>query len=850
MRLVWWSLIAIPLVAQEQPRQLATAEQLERAAARAAALPWAKAALDVTVNAAKAWPQSHLSKYGLKTLALPTEGGQWTLWDVCPVHGVSLRYTPPSTKTCPIDGKTYSGWPYDQVTYDRRHDDLANAARDLALAWRFTGEAAYAEQAAWILKQYAASYLSFPYHDKDNRNTRSGARVHAQTLDESVWLVPMAWAYDLLAGSPALTPADRAAIERNLLRAAVETIQRYDAGVSNWQSWHNAAIGAVGFALADEALIHAAIDGKSGFRFQMDNSVTPDGFWYEGAWGYHFYALDPLLRLARMAVNNGIDLFADAHLKSMFDAPLKLVLPSGNLPAFNDSKEVGLYGYDTLYEFAWAQYQEPAYAGILGRRSRGLNALLWGEAELPEVELTSLQSAAFPESGYAVLRAPETDHTLAIKFGPHGGGHGHYDKLNFVSFANGATLGVDPGTQSYAAPTHATWDKVTLAHNTVVVDESTQAESSGALVWADLDGPVYRAVRATAGESAYKQARLTRTMLLTDDYALDVMEAEGIDGKAHQFDWAYHNVGGLRVSVDVQPGVVLPATHGYQHLEGARGVVTNDAWQAVFDPSPTQPVTYGSVYNSTSAAKGRYESTREQAAGGLYSGKASYEFSGSSYILFTTPALSGLPAALPGRVSLMVFGDGSGHQLAVRLNDATDERFVKVIGPVTWTGWRRIEVEDVSSWSHYLGNADGVFDLPVRTFGLEWTYRTGGPASGALFVDDIAIDETAVEDFEVPPRNLRLWMLGAPETAVLTANGLGPDLTKPVPLVLARRNAESARFLTLLEPFRQEPAVLRFELREDGLFEVETARYVDRFRLTAEGVQSFERIPAEVAAIQ
>ena len=33
----------------------------------------------------------HLAKYGLTQLEIPTEGGQWTLWYVCPIHGVSLR---------------------------------------------------------------------------------------------------------------------------------------------------------------------------------------------------------------------------------------------------------------------------------------------------------------------------------------------------------------------------------------------------------------------------------------------------------------------------------------------------------------------------------------------------------------------------------------------------------------------------------------------------------------------------------------------------------------------------------------------------------------------------------------
>ena len=91
-------------------------------------------------------------------------------------------------------------------------------------------------------------------------------------------------------------------IEQDLLRAAVAVITRNNAGKSNWQSWHNAAIGAVGFALNDRALIDRALDDpKNGFRFQMRESVMPDGAWYEGAWGYHFFALDPHLYLAEAA---------------------------------------------------------------------------------------------------------------------------------------------------------------------------------------------------------------------------------------------------------------------------------------------------------------------------------------------------------------------------------------------------------------------------------------------------------------------------------------------------------------------------------------------------------------------
>ena len=466
MRVAFFLLLTAALLpAQDSPRLLTTLDDLARAQQRAADYPWAKAALDQILITAKAWPQSHLTKYGLKDLNFPNEGGQWTSGtSACPRR--QLRFTaPPPTPAPSITNAVRLFYEQNILVPPRRPRERRPRSRPrLPLDQR-------PQYAARRLdpQQYAARYTTYP--STTRTTTPHGAR--ATPKPRRIRLAhPLAWAYD---SRRRRCPHPAAAPPPPPLRAAVETIQRNDAGISNWQSWHNTAIGAAGFALADEALITAAIDGKSGFRSQMKNSITPDGNWYEGAWSYHFYALDPLLKLAQIAWCNGIDLYGNLPLRAMFSSPLLMVMPNGNLPAFNDSKEVTLFNYDTLYELAWSMYMEPGFEALLGRRARGLNALLWGAPEINKAPLTGLASAVFPESGYAVLRAPEGDHMLALKFGPHGGWHGHYDKLNFVSYATGATMALDSGTQSNAARTHDTWDKVTIVHNPVTVEETTQA---------------------------------------------------------------------------------------------------------------------------------------------------------------------------------------------------------------------------------------------------------------------------------------------------------------------------------------------------------------------------------------
>jgi hypothetical protein len=837
-------IFALPsMAARPTPRLLADADDLARIEALAKSEPWAAAVRNGILQNAVRWPDAHKTRYGLSEWKLPPDGGQWTHYYVCPTHGAGLQNRAPGQNVCPIDNRNYTGWPYDQVVYSYRHSDNGGAARDNALAYRFTGEQQYAKNAARILLAYADVYSSYALKDTNNRQTASAARVFAQTLDESVWLMPVAWAYDLISDSGVLSPGERAHIERDLLRAAVTVINRNNAGISNWQSWHNGAIGAVGFALDDADLITQAIDGRSGFRYQMKNSVLSDGAWYEGAWSYHFYALDPLTQLAEMAARAGIDLWSDRALRSMFEAPLRMAGPDLNLPAFNDSGAVSLVSSDRLYELAYARYRDPIFAGVLGRRTRGKEALFWGAAELPSSTTPALPAAVFPASGNAMLRAGGSDHYIAMKFGPHGGGHGHYDKLGFVSYARGTTMAVDPGTQPYAAPTHNTWDKMTVAHNTVVVDQATQAEATGELKgFAALPG--ISAARAAAG-TAYKQASLERTMILTAEYAIDAMAANSREGAEHRFDWVYHNNGVLSTPLQTVPGAGFPANNGYQHLTNARTAATGEDWTATFDANDPSG-TYGSVFTSPGGIPSRFEYTREQSVAGAWSGRMSYDFSATQgYAVYSTPVLT-LAAEVPSQISLAIYGDGSGHRLTLRIYDATDERFVYTVGNIDWTGWRTITVKEPATWSHYLGNDNGVIDGGVRTVALELGSVAGGTGKGALYVDEIrltypAAGEVVAADFERTMRSLRVWMLGEPGTTVVTGNGLGPDLQKPVPFVMARRRGTSALFLSVLEPYGQAPSVKAFRAESAESFVVAGSGFDDRVSFDGAGALRYIR---------
>ena len=575
--------------------------------------PWAKQSFAALLKEADDFPRSYTARFGLKDAAPPPEGGQWLHWYACPETGRPLEFHPPDQNICPDTGKNFSGYPYDHVVYQLRNDALAEAAVALGLAFRFTSKEEYAKKAAALLSNYARVYPTYVLHDNNGKASPNGAKAYSQTLDESIWLIKIAWTYDLIRGAGVLTQQQKQDIETNVLRASAATVMKaHKEPTYNIQSWINGAIAAVGFTLNDQPLISEAIDGPIGFRYQMHTFVH-EGFWEEGAWGYQFYAMRPLTMLAQMATRKGINLWRqEPNLITLFHSPLGVVLPDGKLPAFNDSGSPDLYGEAYLYEVAYASTSDPALLRVIEHGPRSdREALLFGVEKLPKTPVPKLTSAVFPEAGYAALRSTSSDLTTIMKFGPHGGAHGHFDKLNFILFSHGKLLAVDPGTYPYGLPIHREWDSKTIAHNTISVDEQRQSAATGKLLkWRVGDG--WAAVRADAG-SAYTTAHLQRTILLTNSYVLIVDDCQTADSKPHIYDWAYHNIGteSSMNKTAMEPDR-LSAQNGYEHLSNTKHIVTSDALAIHFyvsgesalpdSVSNSTPATYRSVTPSSVAS--------------------------------------------------------------------------------------------------------------------------------------------------------------------------------------------------------------------------------------------------------
>jgi hypothetical protein len=381
-----------------------------------------------------------------------------------------------------------------------------------------------------------------------------------------------------------LSAEEQQIVSDKLIRPAVQVIRQHRMGIHNIQCWKNSAVGLAGLLLGDMKLVDEALHADSGYFKQMEKGVNADGPWYEGAWGYHFYTVSAVTHLTEGAFHSGIQIYGP-EFKRMFDAPVAMAAPNLELPAFNDSHTVRLTGSAPLYEVAFARYGDARYRAVLARSSRiSDEAMLNGVGNVGKADEFTAVSTNFVASGNAILAAGRGPNAtwLCLDYGPHGGGHGHPDKLGFVLHAGGRVIANDPGTANYGVPIQAGWYRTTLAHNTLIVDETSQKAADGKCL-AFLATSDFSAVLASAGKIA-EGVRFHRAIALLGTDLLIFVDLVDAD-REHVFDLAYHNAGKVTAPAGAQP-FTPPDKPGYSYLRDVRRVDSADGLQLIFETDP------------------------------------------------------------------------------------------------------------------------------------------------------------------------------------------------------------------------------------------------------------------------
>ncbi|MBN1348636.1 heparinase II/III family protein [candidate division KSB1 bacterium] len=521
----------------------------------------------------------------------PERGGQHNQWYQCEACQIALQTLDDTHHQCPECRRIYSGEPYDDVIFSRKHTKNLWQMNDAAWAYAITGKIEYAEYCVEVLSGYADRYSSYPYHsahrDSGNWSRISGGHLFEQTLNEayamSHYIAP---AYDLIYNSGILSPKKHAHIKNNLLLPMLENIDRNKAGKSNWQTWHNAAMIWAGALLGDANWINKAIaDSANGFAYQMQVSVSDEGLWYENSWGYHFYTLNALVHIAECARRLGADLWAHPVMRKMALLPLEYAMPDGSLPRFGDDVNSSIAGNAISMEAIYHAFKSEAIRAQLPAEPT-FESILLGRETFKLLEPASgiiPQSSLFRNAGHAILRSRgNAALTAVMTFGPYGGFHGHLDKLSFVFFGFGEELGVDPGrakSQAYRLPIHKNWYKASLSHNTVLVNQQSQQPASGRLD-TFFAGETCSAVSASCSD-AYAGVEHCRLLLLAPTYLLiyDTLESN----TEQEYDWVYRNRGHkLICNHPLQRASVGTAFPGAIYIQNIQQGTIDDDFQIQF----------------------------------------------------------------------------------------------------------------------------------------------------------------------------------------------------------------------------------------------------------------------------
>ena len=509
-----------------------------------------------------------------RPIPVPKGHGSWIFYYACPDDGATLRMLSLDEHECPKCKRKYVDKRTVAAYRCQMHYDLERAALKLGWAYAYTDDDKYATQVRRILLHLADAYADYPPRlDRWGRRgwlAPLGGRRYVQSLDEAVGVIRLAKAYDLTRRSAVWKDDDRKHVEDDFFRATAATLLRFNQGINNHQTWYNAGLMAIASVLADEQLVEKVLTMRGGFRDQLQRSLGDDGVWYEGAMAYQNYALQAMVEIVDAGRKMGLPLHEESRFKKLLTSSLNVAYPDGRYPAINDSDPSSFRNFNWSYQWAWRTYGDPVFAQAASWGKPKLLAELLGSSAKPQWPLAT-KSMNLADAGLAILRVGDgTDQSCVFfDYGRHGGGHGHYDKMNITLFANGREWLLDTGRIGYSHKEYKTWVKHTVAHNTVVVNRSNQWPATGSLHWLKTGG----GWAACAGEckTAYVGVSMRRYLLLTKQMLVDVLDVQAT--RDIQIDWLAHAVSEPVEPVDEHVSMKidkLGSGSGYQHLVDAR----------------------------------------------------------------------------------------------------------------------------------------------------------------------------------------------------------------------------------------------------------------------------------------
>ena len=491
----------------------------------------------------------------------------------------------------------------------------------------------YAAYVKEVLMEYARIYKTLPIHPQPRSYARG--KIFWQCLNDANWLVYVSQAYDCI--HPFLSKKERKYLEKELFRPFADYISienpQYFNRIHNHSTWGSAGVGMMGLVMQDEELIQRALyglsqdgidanakdndggfikkaDEKAGFLANIDAPFSPEGYYTEAPY-YQRYAMYPYLLFAVglhnvrpeqkiFDYNNGVLLKAVNTLLNLTDT-------DGEFYPLNDAqKGMSYFSRELVSSVDIAYHYGNSNPGLLSiAEAQGkitlddagfavAKALEEGKAvPFTKKSLEITDGPDGKQGGISILRAGniEDELNLVAKYSAQGNSHGHYDKLSFSLYYKGDEVLQDYGLARFVnidqkngggyLKENKTWAKQTIAHNTLVVNETSHfngkyelgSQFHSSKYTSKLSDNSHQLISAREN-NAYKDLQMHRTLIMVEDerfenpLVVDVFKVNA--DNENQYDLPYHYFGQVMTHnfaiESYQSLVPLGEKDGYQHL--------------------------------------------------------------------------------------------------------------------------------------------------------------------------------------------------------------------------------------------------------------------------------------------
>lgn len=388
----------------------------------------------------------------------------------------------------------------------------ASSARGAAVMYELSGDRSLALKVVDFLKKLS---------DPEEGYLKRRYACNQELVHEGEFFKNTAIAYDLVYDMPELTAEDHKNLEA-AMRCFMDYIdwEVQKGGVSNWTLLEIAGALYCSCILQDRERMERFLYGSGGAAEHLRIGTMSDGWWYESSIGYNLLCAGAFSEISQVVSHFGID-FAHIQLPACYsksvqsgetlkdglvndiwgpndkcyrnipmiwDSLAKLYDYRGVAMGVNDSSEMHVEGishvlYDSRFDIAYYLYKKPEYAALL-RQVDALNRdLLFGAEELPETEYPVYRESSYADNGgLAILRSkkkgvPDREQiSVGLKYGSHGGAHGHYDRASMTGLMRYGRSLTNPENvwYSYKTMMYKFYVQNSVAHNMVTVDLKQQ----------------------------------------------------------------------------------------------------------------------------------------------------------------------------------------------------------------------------------------------------------------------------------------------------------------------------------------------------------------------------------------